>query len=232
MSTRLAVLCSGGGSNLQALLDYFAALTEPRGADIVLVASDRASAGALERARAHGIPWIAMDAVARTTGMLALIRSHGVDCVALAGYLRFIPNEVTDALAGRILNIHPALLPAFGGPGMYGRRVHEAALRAGVRVSGATAHFVDAAYDHGPIIAQWPVPVFPDDTTEGLAQRVLEVEHVMYPRVVYAVAAGTVTLGADGRVHGPSSPNLLPHFTLSPEPDAARIALSLVGDRG
>jgi formyltetrahydrofolate-dependent phosphoribosylglycinamide formyltransferase len=232
MSTRLAVLCSGEGSNLQAILDYFAALSEKRSADVVLVASDRADAGARERAKAHGIPCVAMDATVRTTGMLALLRTHAIDFVVLAGYLRFIPNDVTDALAGRILNIHPALLPAFGGPGMYGHRVHEAVLGAGVRVSGATAHYVDAAYDHGPIIAQWPVPVFPDDTSESLARRVLEVEHAMYPRVVVAVVNGDITLGADGRVHGPTGQRPPAHFALGQAPGAARASLSLASSRG
>ncbi len=214
---------------MQAILDYFAALTEPRRADVVLVASDRVGSGALERARVHGIPWIALDANGRSTDMLALVRAHGIDYIILAGYLRLIPADVTDAFAGHILNIHPALLPSFGGPGMFGRRVHEAVLKAGVRVTGATAHFVDAAYDHGPVVAQWPVPVFSDDTPESLAQRVLEVEHVMYPRVVHAVTSGAVTLGADGRVHGRVAHHPPPHFALSHVPDAARATLSLLG---
>src|SRR6185436_1036035 len=95
---------------------------------------------------------------------------------------------------GRIVNVHPALLPAFGGPGMYGQRVHQAVIESGARVSGVTAHFVDEVYDSGPIIAQWPVPVFPSDDATSLAARVLRVEHLVYPRVVDAVAAGRTTL--------------------------------------
>ena len=231
MSTRLAVFCSGGGSNLQAILDYFGALSEKRNADIVLVASDRPSAGALDRARSHGIASVAMDAELRTTGLLGLLHADSVDCIVLAGYLRFVPTDVTDAFAGRILNIHPALLPAFSGAGMYGHHVHDAVIKAGVRLSGATAHFVDAAYDHGPIIAQWPVPVFPDDTSESLARRVLEVEHAMYPRVVYAVASGDVTLGADGRVHVHAERCPGAHFALSQAPGAASASLSIASAR-
>jgi folate-dependent phosphoribosylglycinamide formyltransferase PurN len=104
-----------------------------------------------------------------------------------------------------MLNVHPALLPAFGGAGMYGVRVHRAVIEAGVRVSGATVHFVDEVFDRGPIIAQWPVPVAAGDTAESLAARVLCVEHVLYPRIVTAVAAGRVQLDADGRVRGAGS---------------------------
>ena len=231
MPTRLAVLCSGGGSNLQAILDHFAALTEARSADVVLVASDQAGAGALERATAHAIPTAVLDPTSRATGLLGLLHAHAVDFVVLAGYLRLVPNDVTDAYAGRMVNIHPGLLPTFGGPGMYGRHVHQAVLDAGVRISGATAHFVDAAYDHGPIIAQWPVPVFPDDTAESLARRVLEVEHAMYPRAVYAVARGDITLGSDGTVRGPAAPHTLAHFVLGQAPGAATGALSLASAR-
>jgi folate-dependent phosphoribosylglycinamide formyltransferase PurN len=101
-----------------------------------------------------------------------------------------------------MLNVHPSLLPAFGGPGMYGRRVHAAVLAAGARVSGATVHFVDEAYDRGAIAAQWPVPVFADDTPESLAARVLRVEHALLPPTVAAVGAGRLALGADGRARG------------------------------
>lgn len=229
MMTRLAVLCSGGGSNLQAILDYFATLVERRRGEVVLVASDRASAGALDRARTHGIPALTLDADARTTGLRPLLEAHAIDCVVLAGYLRLIPDDVTAAFSGRVINIHPALLPSFGGPGMYGHRVHDAVIRAGVRVSGATAHFVDAAYDHGPIIAQWPVPVFPDDDAASLAQRVLEVEHAMYPRIVDALAGGDIALGSDGRVHGPAGSRGADHFARTATADAARDALSLAG---
>lgn len=227
MPKRLAVLCSGGGSNLQAILDHLAALGDARAADVVLVASDREMAGALLRATRESIPAVAMDRAVRTTGMADLLAQHRIDLIALAGYLRFIPNDVTEAFRGRIVNIHPSLLPAFGGPGMYGHHVHEAVLAAGVRVSGATAHFVDAAYDRGPVIAQWPVPVFADDTADTLAARVLAVEHAMYPAVVQAVAQGDIALGGNGRVHGPPLTCPPSHFALSGDAHGASLALTI-----
>lgn len=215
MTSRVAVLASGGGTNLQAILDYFDAQGENRHAAIVLVASERASAHALERARARGIAAVTLDTHQRSEGMVALLESHGIDLIALAGYLRFVPVEVTRRWHGRIVNIHPSLLPSFGGSGMYGLRVHQAAIAAGVRVTGVTVHFVDEEYDRGPIIAQWPVPVFSDDTPEMLAARVLAAEHVIYPEAIDALATGRVTLGTDGRVTG-WSPTFAP--TRLPQP--------------
>lgn len=198
---RLAVFASGGGSNLQAILDHLDALGAAAPAAPVLVLSDRADAGALGRARARGI---AAEVVPRDRpeGIAAALSRHAVTHIALAGYLRLVPEAVTHAFRGRIVNVHPALLPAFGGPGMYGTRVHEAVLRSGARITGPTVHFVDARYDEGAIIAQHPVPVRSDDTAETLAARVLAAEHVLYPRCVAAVAAGEVSLGADGRARG------------------------------
>lgn len=221
MRKRIAVLASGGGSNLQSILQHFATLGAERPGDVVLVASDRAGAGALERARGAGASAVALDREQRTGGLLPLLTGHAIDVVVLAGYLRFVPAEVTRSFRGRIVNIHPALLPAFGGEGMYGRHVHEAVIARGARVSGATVHFVDEVYDHGPIIAQWPVPVFAHDTAETLARRVLDVEHALYPRVVQHLAAGTVSLGSDGRVHGASAPLVPTHFALRDDPAAA-----------
>jgi formyltetrahydrofolate-dependent phosphoribosylglycinamide formyltransferase len=201
-TVRVAVLASGSGSNLQALLDHAASSTGAY--EVVLTASDRRGARALERAAAHGVATAYLDDPSDGAALLALLRAHGADLVVLAGYLRLVPAAVTRAYAGRMLNIHPALLPAFGGPGMYGARVHTAVLAAGARVSGATVHFVDEAYDRGAIAAQWPVPVLADDTPDRLAARVLAAEHVLLPRVVAAVAAGHVRLDADGRVRAPS----------------------------
>ena len=215
MTVRVAVLASGGGTNLQAILDYLDAQGEERRADIVLVASDRAYAHALVRARERGIPAVALDARQRSDGLGAVLASRDVELVALAGYMRFVPVDVTRRWRGRIVNVHPSLLPAFGGAGMYGIRVHEAVVAAGVRVTGATVHFVDEEYDRGPIIAQWPVPVFPDDTPEAVAERVLAVEHALYPAALDAVARGDVSLGDDGRVAGWSSAF---SFTCSPQP--------------
>ncbi len=196
--TRIAVLASGGGSNLGALLDHLDKRGERRGGDVVLVASGRADAGALERARRRGIA----TEVTTPSEVGAALSSYEVDLVVLAGYLSLVPDSVTERFPGRMLNVHPALLPAFGGKGLYGARVHRAVIDAGARVSGATVHFVDAHYDRGPIAAQWPVPVLPSDTPESLATRVLRVEHLLLPRVVDGVARGRIRLGSNGRVEG------------------------------
>lgn len=197
---RLVVLASGGGSNLGALLAHLDARGAARRAEVVAVGSDRAGAGALERARARGIEAVHLPAADATGETLARLLSRvEADVVVLAGYLRLVPRDVVAAYHGRMLNVHPALLPAFGGHGMYGLRVHQAVLDAGARVTGATVHFVDESFDRGAIIAQWPVPVLEGDTPERLAARVLVAEHALYPHVIEAVAAGDVALDADGR---------------------------------
>jgi phosphoribosylglycinamide formyltransferase 1 len=193
-SKQIAVLVSGSGSNLQALLNHRL--------PIALVLSDRPHVQALERAAKHDVPSMALGDFSDGVVFLDTLQQHRIDLIALAGYLRHVPDVVTRAYHGRMLNVHPSLLPAFGGPGMYGLRVHKAALAAGVRVSGATVHFVDEVYDRGPIIAQHPVPVLPTDTPESLAARVLRVEHSLYPRALAAVAAGNVRLGESGTVLG------------------------------
>ncbi|MCC6318582.1 MAG: phosphoribosylglycinamide formyltransferase [Gemmatimonadaceae bacterium] len=224
MTARIAVLASGGGSNLQAILDHFAALADRAPGRVVLVASDRPNALALERGRRAGATAIALNEAARTAGLRDLLEAHAITHVALAGYLRQVPADVTTAWHGRMLNVHPALLPAFGGKGMYGHRVHEAVVACGVRVTGATVHFVDDQYDHGAVIAQWPVPVFPGDTAATVAVRVLEVEHQLFPPVVAAVAAGRITLDASGRVTGLRTPMLFAHFAASDASGAADAA--------
>lgn len=200
MSVPLAVFASGSGTNLQALIDH-ARERDPSPYDVTLVVSDREGAGALERARSAGaaarvvpVPDRPADEVARET--LEALEGAGAEMVALAGYLRLVPAPVVEAYRGRILNIHPALLPAFGGKGMYGRRVHEAVLASGARVSGPTVHRVNEEYDEGTIVAQWPVPVRSDDTPESLAARVLEAEHILYPAAVEALARAVERGGA------------------------------------
>lgn len=232
MRSRIAVLASGGGSNLQAILEYFDALGERRGGDVVLVASDRDAAGALGRASRRDI---APSVLAPTedvdgTALLALLARHRVDLIVLAGYLRLIPSPVVRAFEGRIVNVHPALLPAFGGAGMFGARVHRAVIDAGARVTGVTAHFVGDEYDRGRIIAQWPVPVFPSDDSATLAARVLRVEHLVYPRVVDAVASGRTTLANCATGASDAMVDVRPAFTLLPHEDsrlAENIALAL-----
>ncbi len=188
MPSRLAVLASGRGSNLQAIIDHFDNLARERVAKVVLVASNRSDSPALIRAATASIDIASFDAADDGSQLLELLRKFRIDLVVLAGYLKRVPPLVIREYAGRIINIHPALLPAFGGEGMYGARVHEAVLASGARESGVTVHVVDNEYDRGPVVAQWRVPVEASDTPESLAARVLAVEHIVYPRVVEMVA--------------------------------------------
>jgi formyltetrahydrofolate-dependent phosphoribosylglycinamide formyltransferase len=190
MAPRIAVLASGGGTNLQAIIDYFSELTSPSGT-IQLVASNKSSAGALARARTAGIAAETFDATDDGTSLSTLLARWSIDLVVLAGYLKRIPSLVIDKYRGRIINIHPGLLPDFGGAGMYGERVHAAVLTSGATTTGLTVHFVDDEYDHGPVIAQWRLRVKIDDTTQSLADRVLSAEHIVYPRVVEMIASLT-----------------------------------------
>jgi formyltetrahydrofolate-dependent phosphoribosylglycinamide formyltransferase len=183
---RVAVAVSGRGSNLQALLR---ALGPGAPARVVLVLSDRPEAGALERAHEYEVPAEILSDPADATEWLTRLERHGTELVVLAGYLKLVPAPVIARYRDRILNVHPALLPAFGGKGMYGHRVHEAVLASGARESGATVHLVDEAYDRGPVLGQVRVPVLPDDTPDRLAARVLEVEHRLLPAAVLAAAA-------------------------------------------
>ena len=153
-----------------------------------MVAS-RPGIGALGRAAAADVPAFVWDG--KDPGLLVdALAAYGIDLVVLAGWLRLVPAELVRRYAGRMVNVHPALLPAFGGAGMYGIRVHRAVLASGAKVSGATVHEVDEQYDTGRILAQWPVPVRPSDSPESLAQRVLVVEHQILPAVVDAIARG------------------------------------------
>ncbi len=183
---RLAVCVSGRGSNLVALLQALAGSAE---AEVVLVLSNKADAPALDRARERGIPAEAFGNFRDAAEWLERLARHQVDLVVLAGYLKLVPAGVISAYRGRILNIHPALLPDFGGPGMYGHHVHEAVVRSGVPFSGATVHLVDEEYDRGEILGQARVPVLPGDTAATLAARVLGAEHRLLPAVVLAAAA-------------------------------------------
>ncbi|HMU60733.1 MAG TPA: phosphoribosylglycinamide formyltransferase [Gemmatimonadales bacterium] len=185
MSYRVAVCVSGGGSNLQALLDRLRG-EEP--ARVVLVLSNRADAGALERARQAGIPAEVLADPADASEWITRLGRRDVDLVVLAGYLKLVPPGVVQKYAGRIINVHPALLPAFGGPGMYGQRVHEAVIASGAAESGPTVHLVDEVYDRGAIVAQRRVPVLPGDTPATLAARVLDEEHRLLPDAVLAAA--------------------------------------------
>ncbi len=179
----VAVLVSGGGTNLQALID---ALRGSPFARVARVVSSRPDAGALERSRRAGVPVTVLADCADAREIVAAVGDARL--VVLAGYVKRVPPAAVARLRWRLINIHPALLPAFGGPGMYGRRVHEAVLAGGATRSGATVHYVDEEFDRGPIIAQWPVPVRAGDTRDSLAARVLKVEHRLLPLVVEELA--------------------------------------------
>ena len=201
MSVRIAVLCSGGGTNLQALID--AQEAGRIDGEIVLVLANASKAYALERARKHGIEarFISKKQAgsdeAFNDAILAELRRVGAELVVLAGYLPIVGAQIVRAYEHRIINIHPALIPAFCGPGMYGHHVHEAVLAYGAKISGATTHFVDEQIDHGGVIMQASVPVLEDDTPDTLAARVLTVEHQILPESVRLFCAGK--LGVDGR---------------------------------
>ena len=185
MSMRIAVAASGRGSNLGALLE---ALGDGREAEVVLVLSNRAAAPALDLARERGIAAVVLADFRNGAEWLGLLERHGAELLVLAGYLKLVPSEVIARYRGRILNVHPALLPAFGGPGMYGHRVHEAVLASGVAESGCTVHLVDEEYDRGAILGQRRVPVLSGDTPDTLAARVLTEEHRILPAAVLAAA--------------------------------------------
>ena len=186
-SARIAVFVSGGGTNLQALLDAQRDGKIPHG-EIALVISSQACAYALERAEkanvpAHTVPssLIQHDFEA---AIELLLEQYKIDVIVLAGFLSILSENFTKKWPRRILNIHPSLIPSFCGKGYYGRRVHQAVIEYGAKISGATIHFVDEQADHGPIIMQETVPVLWDDTADTLAARVLELEHDMLPRAV------------------------------------------------
>ncbi len=183
---RVVVFASGSGTNLQALLDACAAPDAP--AAVVAAVSDAPTAPALDRARRAGVAAEVLADPRDGTAVEATIAGHDPDLIVLAGYLKLVPLQVVDRYAGRILNIHPALLPAFGGKGMYGLEVHRAVLASRATVTGPTIHLVDHEYDNGGIVAQWPVPVRADDSPESLAARVQAVEHRLLPHVVFAAA--------------------------------------------
>jgi len=186
MPMHVAVAVSGRGTNLEALLR---ALGPDAAARVVVVLSNRPDATALEIAAAREIPGVTLRDPSDSAAWLAVLERHAVDLVVLAGYLRLVPSDVIARYRDRIINVHPALLPSFGGKGMYGRRVHEAVLASGARESGATVHLVDEVYDRGAVLGQARVPVLPGDDPDRLAARVLEAEHRLLPAAVLAAAA-------------------------------------------
>jgi len=196
---RLGILASHGGTNAQAIID---ACREGRlDAAVRVLISNNSDALALERARRAGIHAVHLSSQTHPDpdrldeAILETLVSRDVNLVVLAGYMKRLGPATLSHFRGRILNIHPALLPKFGGQGMYGMRVHEAVIAAGERVSGVTIHVVDENYDTGPILAQRQVPVMPGDTAETLAERVLVVEHELYPQTLARIARGEIKLG-------------------------------------
>ena len=202
---KLAVLVSGGGTNLQAIID---AIAQGRitNAEIAVVISNNKNAFALERAKKHGIEGVCVspkdyqDREAFNRALLETIRSYEADLVGLAGCLVVIPKILVDAYPNKIINIHPALIPSFCGTGYYGLKVHEGVLNRGVKVTGATVHFVDEGTDTGPIILQKAVEVQQDDTPETLQRRVMEeAEWQIMPKAIDLIANGKVEI-IDGLV--------------------------------
>ncbi|UWX57954.1 phosphoribosylglycinamide formyltransferase [Chlorobaculum sp. MV4-Y] len=181
----MAVFCSGTGSNFKAL--FHAIIEHELPAEIVLCLSNRSQCGAVDFAKEYGIETLHLSEKQFGTNddfahaMLSALQERQIDMILLAGYLRKIPDAVIAAYPEKIVNIHPSLLPQFGGHGMYGMRVHEAVIESGETRSGATVHFVNEEYDKGRIIMQNHVPVLPGDTAETLAERVLRCEHRLYP---------------------------------------------------
>ena len=196
MSARIAVLVSGGGTNLQALIDAQKAGTLHSGT-IALVVSSAAGAYALERAKNAGIPGVTLlkkqlgGQAGFEKALQQTLEEHGIDVIVLAGFMTILSGDFTDKWPRRILNIHPALIPSFCGEGFYGLKVHEAALQYGVKVTGATVHFVNSIPDGGEIIAQKAVEVLPGDTPEILQRRVMEqAEWILLPQATEMVCAG------------------------------------------
>lgn len=211
MSIRIAILVSGHGrgSNMAAIID--ACQRGEIDGEVVLVIGTRGEAPALQRAAEKGVRTrvisprnLSEEQYAQR--LLQALNEAEVDLVCLAGYMRLLPVPVVQAYAGRVMNIHPALLPLFGGKGMYGEHVHRAVLESGMKVSGCTVHFVDEHYDTGPIIVQRCVPVEEDDTWETLAARVLAQEHQAYVQAVKLFAEGRLRIeGRRVRILPPTS---------------------------
>jgi phosphoribosylglycinamide formyltransferase-1 len=193
LRTGIGVLVSGSGTNLQAILD--AAAAGRLSAEVRVVISNRPGVRALERARAAGVPHLVLpheghaSREAYDERLVGTLVDHRVDLVALAGFMRLLSPRLLGAFPGRVLNIHPSLLPAF--PGLHAQRQ---ALEYGAKVAGCTVHFVDEGCDTGPIIAQAAVPVLSDDDEPRLAARILELEHRLYPEAICAVAEGRIRL--------------------------------------
>lgn len=197
---RIAVFVSGGGTNLQAIIDQIA-LGKLTNVELALVVSNKEGAFALQRAKEHHIPFeVIMPRYYDTNeayeeALLKKLREHRIDLIVLAGYLAIFSKRIISSYENQIINIHPSLLPAFGGKGYYGLHVHRAVLERGVKLTGATVHFVDTGTDTGPIILQKAVAVLPDDTPEQLQKRVMEeAEWKILPHAIHLIANDQVSV--------------------------------------
>lgn len=210
----LAIFVSGRGSNLEAI--SFAIQAGRLDARIAVILSSSPEAPALEFGKKQGIPGFAIpsrkdDAEARTAFIVDALHRHGADFIALAGYLHLLETEVVRLYGNRIVNIHPALLPAFGGKGMYGHHVHEAVIASGAKLSGATVHIVNEEYDRGPIVAQRIVRVMDNDTPDSLAARVLQTEHSLYPEALQLFAEARISIADTKTIISGTPPALYPY---------------------
>ncbi|MDO4179850.1 MAG: phosphoribosylglycinamide formyltransferase [Bacteroidales bacterium] len=179
---KIAILASGEGTNAERIIRYFA---ERKTAEVALVITNKMQAGVLKRANRLGIQSVIITAPEFAEGeALRVLHRHGIDFVVLAGFLLKVPEDILHDYPHRIVNIHPALLPKFGGKGMYGEHVHWAVINAGEKESGITIHYINEQYDEGSIIFQASCPVLPEDTADTLAQRVHELEYAHYPEVI------------------------------------------------
>lgn len=207
---KLLVLASGGGTNLQAIIDSIE--QGKLNAEIKAVVSNNSKAYCLERARLHNIKAIHLSHKMFATSeefdekLLSILMENEVDMIILAGYMKMLSPTIIRAYKNKILNIHPALLPSFGGEGMYGIRVHEAVINSGAKVTGVTVHLVDEVYDHGAIVLQETVPVMEDDTPETLQERVLKTEHKLYSCAIQLFAEDKIEISGN-RTFIKKSPN-------------------------
>jgi phosphoribosylglycinamide formyltransferase 1 len=203
---RIGFLASHNGSNMQAIID--ACKSGALQAVPAVVISNNMDSGALARAESEGIPHYHLsgnthpEPASLDQAILDTLLEHGVEVVVLAGYMKKLGPKTLAHFAGRILNVHPALLPKFGGKGMYGMHVHEAVIAAGEKESGVSIHVVDEEYDTGPVLAQARVPVMPGDTAETLQARVLKREHTLFPETLQRIVAGEITLPAKRPISG------------------------------
>ncbi len=193
---RVAVFASHTGTNLRAL--HQASSGEAAAFHLALVLSNNRESGALTYARTHSIPAVHMSGATHPdpgqldAAICALLHEHHINLIVTAGYMKKIGPHTLESFAGRIINVHPSLLPRHGGKGMYGSAVHEAVLASGDQITGPSVHVVTAEYDEGPVIARHEIPVYPNDTVESLAERVLAAEHILLPAVVQDLALRAV----------------------------------------